>query len=853
MKDHNTVDLTNCDKVPIHLLGRVQSFGFLIAVTKEWSISHVSKNVSDYIPYNADDLLGKPINNLFADETLHEIKNKLQYLTYGGGAEVLSDVCFNNSEKQFDISVHPSNGNIILDCEPHQGRLTLDDDLAAIRGAANRLKRLPNLDRFYTNTVRFVKLLVEMDRVMLYKFLPDGTGEVIAEEKNPEIDESFIGLRYPATDIPKQARQLYIQNPFRIISNSSEYGHEILTHQSASDHPLDLSGSVLRSVSPIHIEYLQNMGVKASMSISIIIDGKLWGLIACHNYSEPKTITQSKRNSAILFGQMLSLLLNDKLTDLEKENRLTAKKRIEEANQLNDEEITEQSKLAHFAKSFMPELNADGAVVVYENSTKPYGAVPSPESITDIIDFLKTQLDNAIFETNDIQSHIKNKCSTCTGGIIAVPISRLPADYIIYFRKKAVQKITWAGNPDKPVTDGEKLSPRKSFEAWQEIIENKSDEWTDAELEICKQLRITLLEIILRASKDIADVRKTEAEKQEVLIAELNHRVRNILGLVRGLISQTSSNKHSVEDFIDVLDNRIQSLARAHDQITKHNWAPASLKQLIKVEAESYLVNKMDRVLVSGEEALLNPTAFSTMALVLHEMLVNALKYGALADSTGKVTIDLTKDINNNLTIKWTETGGPLILKTPERRGFGSGIIERSIPFELKGEVDIKYLREGVSAIFKIPSDHITYGTAEVTDAEPQKNASANEFQIPENVLIVEDNLIIAMEAEDVFQNLGVQKTTLVSSNDQAITHLNKETVDFALLDVNLGSENSIPTAKQLKKMGIPFIFATGYGEMFDRPDFVTDIICISKPYDSDMINSALSKTFNGEKESKIE
>lgn len=841
MNEQKTVTLTNCDKEPIHLLGRVQSFGFLIAVTRDWKISHVSENIGNFIPYKTDEIIGRPVNDIFDDKTLHEIKNKLQSLTYGGGAEVLNSIRFLKSDDLFDLSVHPSNGNIIIECEPSCDNLSIEDDLAAIRGITNRLQRQPSIDRVFTNTVRFVKLLVDMDRVMLYKFLPDGTGEVVAEEKNPHIKESFLGLRYPATDIPKQARKLYIQNPFRIICSTSELGHEIKTHHTASDHPLDLSGSVLRSVSPIHLEYLQNMGVTASMSISIIIDNQLWGLIACHNYEKQCTLPQSKRNTTLLFGQMLSLLLNEKLAEIEKENKSAAKSLIEDLNKLSDEEITEKNKLAYLAQRLMPHINADGAVIVYEGETKTFGATPSSESINEIIDFLKTQSDNAVFETNDIQSIIKNNCPTCTGGMIAIPISKLPADYIVYFRQKSVQKINWAGNPDKTVDQGERLSPRKSFEAWQEIIEDRSDDWSNSELEICKQLRITLLEIILRASQDVADVRKTKSEKQEVLIAELNHRVRNILGLVRGLISQTSSNKLSVEEFVDVLDSRVQSLARAHEQITKQNWAPASLRQLIKVEAESYLVDKKKRVTVTGDEVLLHPNAFSTIALVLHEMLVNALKYGALADSKGLVTIKLIRNINNDLTIRWQETGGPLILKTPERRGFGSGIIERSIPFELAGQAKIEYLQEGISATFIIPSNHVTYEDYAGETSEVATPIITNDFPMPDNILIVEDNLIIAMEAEDIFLNLGAKKVTLVSTIEQACNHLSKETVDFALLDVNLGSENSLPIAKQLREMTVPFVFATGYGEIFDCPDFAADITCISKPYDSDMIKSALS------------
>ena len=202
--------------------------------------------------------------------------------------------------------------------------------------------------------------------------------------------------------------------------------------------------------------------------------------------------------------------------------------------------------------------------------------------------------------------------------------------------------------------------------------------------------------------------RRSSQQKQELLIAELNHRVRNILSLVKGLLAQTSPTG-SVQEYAEVVSGRIQALARAHDQITSDDWQPASLKGLIRAEGEAYLTGKADRIKITGEDVLVAPQAFSTVALVVHEMMTNSAKYGALCDRAGWVGIKWQRDEQNRFVMEWTEQGGPPV-RPPTRRGFGSTIIERSIPFDLKGEALIDYALEGVRARFVLPGNLVLAG-----------------------------------------------------------------------------------------------------------------------------------------------
>jgi two-component sensor histidine kinase len=242
-----------------------------------------------------------------------------------------------------------------------------------------------------------------------------------------------------------------------------------------------------------------------------------------------------------------------------------------------------------------------------------------------------------------------------------------------------------------------------------------------------------------------------------MLIAELNHRVRNILGVIRGLIRQSKPKEGSnVEDFVRLVDGRIHALARAHNQITDDHWGPAPLRALIDAEAAAFLAEGMDRVKVEGPPLLLNPQAYSTMALVIHELVTNSAKYGSLSLSGGSVEILWRRTDVGDLTIDWRERGGPLV-EPPSRKGFGSTIIDRSIPYDLGGRATIDYPPAGVEATFCIPARHVSEpkdhsGPAMRYPIFPAPAAGQGLSQVVQDkiVLLVEDSLIIALDAEDI-------------------------------------------------------------------------------------------------------
>jgi light-regulated signal transduction histidine kinase (bacteriophytochrome)/CheY-like chemotaxis protein len=829
------VDLTNCDREPIHVLGAVQPFGFLLAVNTDWLVVHASTTSLRYLGLAPDDLLGKPLTQVMSGHAIHNIRGRLQIMRGADAVERMFGLPLMDGGEDFDLALHYSGRLLIIEGEPSQAD-ALIEAASAVRSMTTRIAARATFEEFCHEAARQVRALTEFDRVMVYRFGPDGAGEVVAESVRPGVG-SFLGQRYPASDIPVQARALYERNWLRIIADINAEVSPIIPRTSASGEPVDLSMSMLRAVSPIHIEYLRNMGVAASLSISILRDGKLWGLFACHHYA-PKHISYERRTAAELFGQLFSLTLESREREIET-------RRMAEARNLHDRMMNAVVKTSQGADSLSPYLDdlcrlvhCDGLAVWLEGRLTLRDSTPDASDVHTLIRLLREKDTHSVFATHEIAAMLPSAAawSDKAAGMMAVPLSRTPRDYLIFFRKEEAKAVVWAGQPTKLVQVGplgDRLTPRKSFEAWKETVRGQSRPWTMIERSLAESMRASLLEIVFRLT-DIADEERQRAnQRQELLIAELNHRVRNILGLIRGLISQSRSGVSTVEQFAEVVGGRVQALARAHDQITRHQWGPGALSDLITAEAEAYLSTKAERVKLSGDPTALAPDAFSILSLVIHELMTNSAKYGALCDQRGQVTIDWARDAKGDLIIDWREREGPPV-KPPTRRGFGSTIIEHSIPHDLNGEVSLDYRPEGFQARIRIPGRYVTTEGVAVSVTQPKRTDGP--VRAPERMLVLEDNMIIALDLEDMLTRLGVKQVTVASSVAQALEALAEEPPPFAILDVNLGLETSFPVADALQAAGVPFAFGTGFGDSAAFPDRFRDVPVLQKPYSAESV-----------------
>ena len=839
------VDLTTCDREPIHQLGHIQDFGALIAVTGDWNVAFRSANLGDILQPRREIAIGDKLSDHLSEPAMRAFRQQAGTALDLGAVERLFGVDLLRDERLFDVAMHCSGDLTIIELEPASAEPSAALS-TVLRPIMDRLDRMQSTKELCDEAAKQLKRLLGFDRVMVYRFHPDESGEVIAEAREDHL-EAFLTLRYPKTDIPQQARRLYLKNLFRIIADVNAEPVPIEPAESFDGEPLDLSMSTLRSVSPIHIEYLQNMGVSASLSISIVVRGKLWGLFACHHYS-PCKLDFHRRTMAELFSQLFSMQLDLALVTA---GGLVKDKARGLHDRLMKSLMGDEASLAENVETIGDAIGAliphDGLTAYVEGKYTARGAAPTEEEFLAIVPSLNTSSTSTIVHSDSLAERIPaaEQFADRAAGALVIPVSRRPRDYVVLWRREQKQTVTWAGNPEKVATvgpNGDRLTPRKSFAAWQMNVDGRSRPWLEEDIAIAENLRVTLLEVILRITDQQMQERERSQQRQDLLIAELNHRVRNILTLIRSLIGQSQNEATDMKQFAEIVGGRIQSLAMAHDQITREQWSAASLKGLIRAEADAYLSNKANRIAITGPDALVAPEAYTVLALVVHEMMTNSAKYGSLCDSSGSLDIEIYFDRHTDLCIRWRERGGPAV-QAPTRRGFGTTIIEKSIPFELKGTADIRYAVSGVEAEFCVPSKFATRVEMEepsatdgttVQSEQPHERLTTAEKR--DGVLLVEDSMIIAMDAEEMLKQLGFRTVIVCSSVRQALDALEDSQPMFAMLDYNLGDETSDPIASELSQRQIPYWFVTGYGDALEALSQGDARGVIQKPYSSDDI-----------------
>jgi light-regulated signal transduction histidine kinase (bacteriophytochrome) len=462
------VTLTTCDTEPIQFLGAIQSVGFLLTVNADWIVLRASENIQSALNVSHDRIVGAPLADHMSAELMHEIRGCLQ-VAAGGPTERLFGQRLTALGPKFDLAIHQSGPEIVIEFEPSEENVR--PPMPLLRAMFARISRHHTSDALFREATRQIRGLTGFDRVMVYRFDEDGAGEIVAESAAGGL-QSFLGLHYPASDIPVQARALYEKKYVRSIADVNAAAVPVTPLRSPEGDLLDLSMSVLRSVSPIHVEYLRNMGVRASMSISILRAGKLWGLFACHHY-EPKHVGLESRSVADLFGQMFSLLLETRqcAEDAAYEERTRAiHDRIAAA--FADPKMLMRN-VPEFLAGVSDYVEADGIGAYYNGEVTLTGTTPTREEFVQLVKFLNKTAYGRVFATHRLSETYPPAADFVmrAAGLLSIPISRVPRDYLVFFRREVAKTVTWAGEPGKIDSigpNGPRLTPRKSFEAWRE-------------------------------------------------------------------------------------------------------------------------------------------------------------------------------------------------------------------------------------------------------------------------------------------------------------------------------------------------------------------------------------------------
>ncbi|OJF90585.1 HWE histidine kinase domain-containing protein [Pararhizobium antarcticum] len=841
MNEPEQVDLINCDREPIHIPGSIQPHGcLLVCDSRAGRVLRHSANSFDLLGL-AGEINGMPLEALVGADAAHALRNALAANGEGHRPALLPGLRV--AQGVFDVSIHLFRSMAIIEFE----RADREQPLQLARTLLQRIRDIGDVDRLIATSARLLRGALGYDRVMIYRFEHDGAGKVVAEARRGDL-ESFLGQYFPATDIPQQARVLYLKNTIRIIGDASGDRVPIVPALDVSGEPVDLSLAHLRSVSPIHCEYLRNMGVAASMSVSIIIDGKLWGLIACHHYS-PKVLPLNERVAAEMFGDFFSLHLHALKQHRTLETAGRARTSLDHFLRLATHHDNIGLLLEEHLPDFVTLMPCDGIGLWMNGTWHAFGSTPPASAIPAIAHLVSSVAEGRVWASHALSERLPEAEAFCAqaAGILAVPLTQMPRDYLFFFRKELVQTLNWAGNPDKSYETGplgDRLTPRKSFAIWKQTVQMQAQPWTDADREIADVTRVALVEIGLRHSEIMAEERSRADVRQRMLNEELNHRVKNILALIKSLVGQPLHEAKTLTEYVASLKGRIQALSFAHDQIVRGSGG-GLLSDLLEAELTPYRHASID---LAGPPVQLDGRAFSVMALVLHELSTNAAKYGALSRPSGQLSVSWQLSREGNCAVVWQEAGGPVVT-TPSRAGFGSALISRSLPYDLNGTSEITYAPAGLCARFVLPAKHVSFSQdrAESAVDMPGIGGGAIEKPLPGDikVLLVEDQLLIAMDVESMLGDNGIDDIVIASSAADALNRLSSRRPDVAVLDVNLGIGTSLPVALELTRLKVPFLFATGYGDSSILSADFAGVPVIRKPYESTTLVSAIQQLLN--------
>lgn len=493
MEKHNMEEVLRiCDSEPIHQLGFIQDHGYLIACSLEdLAVNYYSENFQTAA---GSYLSKKTVWEMFADAgiiiTEEQQQHLLQFAANENEMELFPLDVVVNGEDHFLLLAHKYNSQFIMELEPSdkishaQLQQKIGEGVSEVLQANFTRQKLDN-------AVKYIKKIIGYDRVMVYRFAADGHGEVVAEETEPGI-QSYMGLHFPAADIPRQARELYKKNLVRLIASVNSKTLRILSYN--RDAPLDLTRAQTRAVSPVHIEYLKNMEVASSFSISLIVNNELWGLIACHN-ATPRFIGYKAREACKWLGRILSSSLEHRLNEQLKDRKKTKELEINKLFQAMQESESIKEGIKKNLPLLLDVADASGVAVCMENELILHGQTPTSAEIKTITDFITAHTREDIFVTKKLSDYLPHagEFASVASGIMYLNLSVEFGEYMLWFKPEIAQSVNWAGNPEKiEYNTGNgitRISPRKSFATWTHEVKSIAKDWDSTETDMAALIK----------------------------------------------------------------------------------------------------------------------------------------------------------------------------------------------------------------------------------------------------------------------------------------------------------------------------------------------------------------------------
>ena len=654
----------NCDQEPIHICGEVQEYGYLIG-TKNSKIVSYSENILELFSLDSS-ILGKDIHVLFDDLNLD-----INWNNYSDNQELaIQHVGINGEE--CTLSIHTHNEVTFFEIEKVIPNHKINKEYAAIQ----HILRNSVDENVWKILLKEVQEIIDYDRAMIYQFLYDGSGEVIEELVKPNL-ESYMHLHYPESDIPAQARALYLKNTVRITSNASGKTYPILGEQKER---LDLTYCTTRATSPIHVQYLKNSGAEASFSTSIIVNGQLWGMVACQN-AQPKHLDlQSRllvetltRTSANAFASYKSL------QTLEEYQRINLSNISLRQNLMSEEDFGKS--LETNIQDIMDSCNADGMIIKINNEILTAGNVPGHSDIEKLIVWSKENNENFeenIFISNtlcqDISVELDNPEICC--GVITSVLGNNTSDMLIWLRKEQGQSIEWAGKPEKgtvsEIKDGVeiiKFSPRKSFEVWKEYVKGTSLPWKIKEIESARWITSVILKASHTKSSQIFDLNNQLKELNQELDSfshTISHDLNTPLTIIKlnAQLAKKLPDPEKVQKTLDSIITQVDTMSEMIRNVLELSRIKKSEIELKGIEVDA-LISKLaedsklsfnsphTKIIIENTPEVLGDKTMIYQVFV--NIIGNAVKYSSKSD---KPLVKIVGEVyEDTVTYKITDNG----------------------------------------------------------------------------------------------------------------------------------------------------------------------------------------------------
>jgi two-component system, chemotaxis family, sensor kinase Cph1 len=511
-------DLSNCDREPIHLAGAVQSHGLLLVLREPGlEVVQCSANAARLLMGAEAALVGTAVGRL-EGSLAERVRHLAQRADLATPVSLRATTGAAARPRRFEGALHRQAGiGLILELEPLDAQegmavpvqVAPDRLAASLAAAMQRISAAPSIGVLCDALAQVVRDLTGFDRVMVYRFDPEGHGKVLSEARDARL-EPLLGHHYPASDIPRQARALYLKNRVRLLAAVDAVTSPL---QPATGEPLDLSLCQLRAMSPIHLQYLRNMGVTASMSASLVREGQLWGLVAAHHQS-PRRLGCTLRTAVELLSEVASTRLTAIENYAHAQVALMVRRLEQRLVEATSNEGDWRYALFRNPRTLLQPLDATGVVLFHDDELLSAGEVPSTPELRALLEWVRRQPSEEPLALSSIakaQPELASLTPTASG-VLAVRLSASRPDYLLWLRKEQLLTVTWAGDPTRPKAseDPHDLSPRRSFAAWSEIVRGTAVPWSTTELALARAIGVALVDI----SVQVQAVRLLIAEHQ---------------------------------------------------------------------------------------------------------------------------------------------------------------------------------------------------------------------------------------------------------------------------------------------------------------------------------------------------